>query len=441
MNKDKIKRLIILMLIAILIVVTVLILLIMKNFKVNNNNQEITMSKIELQKIEDIKDAYKIEKFINMGLESIYDEILTIQSYQSSGIENKEDINVDMKKYEEYRKLLEELDMVNDFQSFHIEKAYILQINNKNTIYFSQGYLIRDNLSQNNSKTKQDVTLTILKDNETSRCEFGIYGKQYLELFDYNENIEEIQFDQDKLAIFKKNITDEFDSGYLNSEINDKELVNWYYEDYKIKALYFSEEAYESLDEEYRNKRFGSIENYRQYITDNKAQLQNSAVKEYNSSEKEGYTQYVVVDTSGNYYIFKSTGVMEYTVITDFYTTDIEEIVNKYDESNVQGKVAINIQKVIAALNSKDYKYVYSKLSEEFKANKYPTLEQFKEYISTKLYDNVQMSFGEFRNEGDTYIYNIILKSTKISQGNPINMQIIMKLTDNRDYVMSFNIQ
>lgn len=223
--------------------------------------------------------------------------------------------------------------------------------------------------------------------------------------------------------------------------MGDADIAREYMINYKTNMINDIDKAYASLDEEYRNKRFGSIENYRQYITDNKAQLQNSAVKEYNSSEKEGYTQYVVVDTSGNYYIFKSTGVMEYTVITDFYTTDIEEIVNKYDESNVQGKVAINIQKVIAALNSKDYKYVYSKLSEEFKANKYPTLEQFKEYISTKLYDNVQMSFGEFRNEGDTYIYNIILKSTKISQGNPINMQIIMKLTDNRDYVMSFNIQ
>ena len=107
----------------------------------------------------------------------------------------------------------------------------------------------------------------------------------------------------------------------------------------------------------------------------------------------------------------------------------------------MQERVAINIQKVVAALNNKDYRYVYSKLAEEFRANKYPTLESFESYISTKIYGNPQVKFGEFKNEGEIYIYDITLGESRASAGDPVNMQIIMKLTENRDFVMSFNIK
>lgn len=43
-----------------------------------------------------------------------------------------------------------------------------------------------------------------------------------------------------------------------------------YLNDYINKALNYPELAYNLLDEEYRNKRFESIEDYKIYISDNK---------------------------------------------------------------------------------------------------------------------------------------------------------------------------
>ena len=237
-----------------------------------------------------------------------------------------------------------------------------------------------------------------------------------------------------QIALNEYNEIDEYVS-------QDPYAVDQYLKNYCLMAAYYPEIGYDLLDQEFRDKKYNSIEEYKQYVSDNMSSLLYATVKENRVIEKEGYNLFIVVDANNNYYFFKVTDIMKYSVITDIYTVDIEEITNHYDDSNVQQRVVINIQKIVSALNNKDYEYVYSKLSESFKQNQYPTYEQFKEYISSITNGKSEVSFELFRNEGEIYIYDITLGGNRAGAGSPVKMQIIMKLKDNRNFEMSFNIE
>ena len=81
------------------------------------------------------------------------------------------------------------------------------------------------------------------------------------------------------------------------------------------------ERAYELLDEKYRMKKFGNIENFKEYI--NNLNYTTYKVDKYYVDDKVNYTIYGVYDKNGNLFIFKTEGVMKYTVYLDDYTVEI----------------------------------------------------------------------------------------------------------------------
>ena len=123
------------------------------------------------------------------------------------------------------------------------------------------------------------------------------------------------------------------------------------------------------------------------------------------------------------------------------YTLDIPQLNEKYDEANEKGKCILNIEKVKQALNSGDYKYIYGKLNEQFKNKNYSTLSAFENYMKSNLNKYNKIEYKEFKNEGETYIYNVELTDLLGKTDKTINMQILMQLKDDRDFVMSFSIK
>ena len=61
--------------------------------------------------------------------------------------------------------------------------------------------------------------------------------------------------------------------------------------------------------------KFSSIEKFNEYV--NKLDILNKRATKYNIFNKNGYTVYVVYDSSNNYYAFKTNGVLQYTVYLD----------------------------------------------------------------------------------------------------------------------------
>ena len=108
---------------------------------------------------------------------------------------------------------------------------------------------------------------------------------------------------------------------YIPTYVSDEDMAKIYLNDYIQKMYYDVETAYNLLDEEYRNKKFGSIDNYKNYI--NSLPNLNYKLSTYYKYEKKGYIIFGVTDQNSNVYIFKTKGVMQYSVFLDDSTVEI----------------------------------------------------------------------------------------------------------------------
>ena len=132
---------------------------------------------------------------------------------------------------------------------------------------------------------------------------------------------------------------------------------------------------------------------------------------------------------------------MKYTLILDTYTIDIPEFVERYNKSNPQEKVVLNINKFMLSLNDGDYKYAYSILAESFKEKNFKTLEDFEIYAKSNFFEKNVFSYEKFGNEGDTYYtYEIRITDKQNNSSNPKTKTFIILLEDKTNFKISFNI-
>lgn len=276
----------------------------------------------------------------------------------------------------------------------------------------------------------------------------GIFNSEELtEIVDerYEVNRAEAQ------KVDEKYIKEPNEYNYLEIKATTQErIVNEYLEHYKEEAINYISDAYESLDEQFKKVKFNSLEEYEQYINNNRSELENIELDKYKINEYNSYTEYICIDQYNNYYIFNVTNPGEYKVYLDTYTIDLPEFTEKYNNASAQKKVALNINKFTAALNAQDYKYIYSKLADSFKNNYFDNEESLKEYLVNNLYENNEVEFEDFAQEGTIYTYKI--KVTKIisedeqeryygKNAPSQNMNIVMQLNEGTDFIMSFSIE
>ena len=65
-----------------------------------------------------------------------------------------------------------------------------------------------------------------------------------------------------------------------------------------------TDKLYETLNNEYREKRFENIENFKDYINENKQKLEKVVPSNYQVKSRNNYTEYRLVDEEGRNYIF-----------------------------------------------------------------------------------------------------------------------------------------
>lgn len=227
-------------------------------------------------------------------------------------------------------------------------------------------------------------------------------------------------------------------NNYVPTNIEQTDMIAKYFTDYKEMAMFRTQDAYELLNEEYRVARFGTKEEYVKYIQQKKEEIANITPTKYKIDETEEYTQYTILDQNENYYIFRETGVMEYRVILDTYTIDLPEFLEKYNTASEQEKVAMNINKFIEAINAKDYTYAYSKIADSFKENYFKTQKSFEDYIKTHFYERNTITFNNFKNQANTYIYTTIITDKATNQRKEQNF--IVRLKEGTDFEMSFEV-
>lgn len=139
---------------------------------------------------------------------------------------------------------------------------------------------------------------------------------------------------------------------------------------------------------------------------------------------------------TGDYYIFKQTGVMEFSLILDTYTIDLPEYIEKYNKSQDEQKVAFCIDKFMKNVNDENYTLAYSMLSNGFKNNYFKTQNEFENYAKQYLLGK-SITFEEIKNEADIYIYKVKLtKNGQPAQSKNFNV----KLGSRTNFELSFNV-
>lgn len=112
---------------------------------------------------------------------------------------------------------------------------------------------------------------------------------------------------------------------YIPVYITEEDIIKKYLNEFKNNMLYDIEEAYNSLNKEYREKRFSNLEGYKEYL--NKVislSTYSMSIEKYSVDRINGYKVFNVYDDSGYQYIIKEISIMNYEVYLDQYTVEIK---------------------------------------------------------------------------------------------------------------------
>ncbi len=108
---------------------------------------------------------------------------------------------------------------------------------------------------------------------------------------------------------------------YISTYVSDEDMARIYLNDYIYNMNLDVDESYNLLDEEYRNKKFGSLDAYKEYV--NSLELSSRTISKYYKKDTGKYIIFGVYDNNNNFYAFKTNGVMQYSVFLDDYTVEI----------------------------------------------------------------------------------------------------------------------
>lgn len=445
----KIKKIIIfLSIIAIFIISLIMILLSNSNKKSseietgNKETKEENNINREIQLVLDNSEFYtvencikKYEAYLNLNYEEQVTELnmpSLAATYKITNQEEKEEaiLNLLDKEYcddnnvnkNNISKNIEET--TNEEIIVSANKMNKLISESKNVAIYAV-YAIKEN-----NKNKQEQYYVVKIDNSN-----GCFAITPLDNTKY-KSLEEINI---------KNTTESIEKNTRNklikSDINDSQVANKYFKEFKTALLNNADEAYNMLNEEYRNSRFENLDTFKKYISDNLKDMQQLQVLQYNKVSYEDYTEYAVQDAHNNIIIFDEKSPNQYDVKLDTYTIPTEKFKETYDKSDDEYRCQMNIDKFFQMINRKDNKTSYKCLADSYKNNYFKTEADFANFVKSNFYEYNKMTFKKGEQKGNR-LYSFEVELTDLTGKNTETkkVNVIMQLNDNYDFVMSFSM-
>ena len=108
---------------------------------------------------------------------------------------------------------------------------------------------------------------------------------------------------------------------YHKLSIDDNQMAIIYFTDYQQYLVNNRNKAYEYVDPEYAEIKCRDISEFNFNVGD---KFKTTSVKKYDIINKGDYSYYVIQDTEDNMIVFKTNGVMNYTVYLDDETVVIQ---------------------------------------------------------------------------------------------------------------------
>lgn len=309
---------------------------------------------------------------------------------------------------------------------FYIDKLYVIQDTAEVYTYFAYGRVVD---KQNLKTSNLNLVVRLNKENDL----FSIIPYKYIEDNNFNIQI------GNTIKLPSNNIKENEYNKFSFKSITEEDMILYYLNEIKDTILYDIESSYRKLDNNYKQNKFASIDEYKNYINKNLGKIYSSKVQKYDIKKYNDYTQYICIDQNERYYIINETHIGEYTVMLDTFTQDLPEYIEKYNKSKPSQKVAFCIDKFVKNINDENYKLAYSMLSQGFKDNYFKTLSSFESYAKQNFLGRDQIEFVEVKNEADVYIYKVTI-SPKNTE-NRIEKSFNVKLGEGTNFEISFNMQ
>lgn len=335
-------------------------------------------------------------------------------------------------KYKEYKGISENniIEKMPEFKEskVNINEMYFIQKTQNMYVYFAKGRLRELGA---NTVSDFEIMVTIDSSNRTFEVCLEDYIKEK-----YNEIAIGDELKIDTLESIEINDDNKYDYKTIDEDTYATDLLARY----KEEVLFDVENAYNHLDEEYREKRFGSLDEFKTYAQQNIYKNVTLKLQQYRTRLYNEYTEYICMDQNNNYYIFKEKNVMNYGMLLDTYTIDLPDFITKYDSQENEQKVALNVDKIVSAINEKDYKYVYSKLNATYKNKYFSNYDTFVQIMKNNFYDSNELAVEKCESVGqNTYTATIKLTNSK-DETQTKSIVVTVKLLDDRNFEMSFAI-
>lgn len=397
---------------SILIVCTLVVLLKMKN--PDKENSQSTYSHEEASEFE-------IKADNDLVIDTYDEEIMNIKNCIQKYIDyiDEEDykaiFNILDSEYKQKSQI--NIDNVNSKIEKISGKYICKQIKKKEldincSVFYVYGSLVSDNFRVNN-----DLNYTVIIDysNNTFSITNGINNEEN------SKNIESNEYNE-----------------YEFNDYSEEDILREQFYNYKYTILNEAEDAFNMLDEEYRNKRFNnSIAEFNNYINEQKDKMETSSFMEYTEIDD---NKYVIEDNYNKQYVFCISDFYNYNVKLDVYTIAEDYFTNKYNALDDSSKAHTNVDVFIKMINSKDYKQAYNKLDESFRNNNFGSVDNFENYIKENFFENNYLEVNEIEQKGEYYVVKTTLMNNISSAADSMEKNFVVKLNEGTDFVISFEI-
>ena len=306
--------------------------------------------------------------------------------------------------------------------SFAIDEIYSQKIDNNKRFY-----VIYHRLETSSDTYKNSVI--IIKIDKKNNI-FSIYPFEFLE----KNNLTNLK--ENNYINLNKNIDNKAVNYYSNINTNDSDIVKELYSRFKFDLTKDINKLYNIIDEKYRNKRFESFEDFRRFVQERYEELTNDEIERFASNQYSNFIEYVGISKTKNYiFIFKD--LMNYTILLDNYTVGTPYYLKIYNSSLPHIEAKYCIDRVVTAINDKNYKFVYEKY-DILKRQSLGSYNNFVKYLQNIFYDKTEYTVGDYEIIGENvcYEYTVILDNKEEKQDLKRQIKIRIILKDNADFIM-----
>lgn len=338
----------------------------------------------------------------------------------------------------------------------------VLASSYKTTYSVNNDYIY--NAVKNNIGKKYTITDMYAVDDSAYINTYFVYGNYEGNEFDYvivldrynytyeiylNNFLKDREISKSNLNSMKtlniKHVESNENNTFQYKNIEEGQLVKMYYEEYMDIIKTDVNKAYSLVNEEYKQKRkLSSIDDFKACISDRAENYSYRGLETYSVTKCDGYTEIVCTDISGSRTIFRAKGIANYSTILDSYTMPIKAIDEEYNNADSTKKAALCLNTFIESINNKDYEASYKYLNSTFRDNKFKSIEEFKQYVTSKWFDLNEFIYDSAKVQNSDYIFSGEISNKEYFEGTEsqsINQSFVVKPGASvRNFELSFEV-